>query len=494
MHEYHLDLNSLAQRPIVLYTTPAPVTQINDWDEENGWACLFENQKAPVESLILRISKGESLRLGLKIDRAREAGIIPERLLEKTRADFAATMVYLMEDILIKGVHDAEDLRRVLVRHKKHVGLAHDGYSHLTFELIIPADAPALTILQQQVAKQTPVDEIIKTINQKNLTWYFDPGCKKLPGNFDPERIRHVVTKDIPARRAYTKFIEELLHDYDECHEAALKKLADPIYRQKSNYQRFPGIRPGKCWAVPWAAQNGLKVINLTEAFNHQTIAKKLAEYPDGFIALANGSREERIVFPDSSCILVKPQAELFAPQPEETELQEIFSSKDPAVNTETLLELFEALLKPQIDHALKDSDQFLRAGIWIILCRESLDKILASAPPARLEKINLRKKLETIAVYLKKARQKIPNKVYAQSRQQRLEARRQLNIKKSLATLQELKLDLTATRDNPKHSLTEEDAHLTQFIALNAARKKIMQEQKELERKLGAGTNSLSN
>ena len=294
MKKYYLDLNSVKQKPVILYDSNNEAGGVNDWEAETCWKRLIDNSSAPLENLILCITNDEMERLRLKSQERTVRATVADELVNEMISALSGHNRSLLDTLAKEGVHDHKGLSALVAKHKKRL----DGLD-LDNELMIGSDvydedlAP-IAQLTQKVAVGAPGQEIVDFINEKVINRYFPDAWEKMPAAYDQARIAEIVNNVLPGRIAFTNFYGEFVQACRNRFKAIEEKLAEPVFHKKETYGRFPGIAVVKCRV----ASEGLPTVDMGESFDWAAVNTNLSDHPGGFIVAANQHHYERVVLP----------------------------------------------------------------------------------------------------------------------------------------------------------------------------------------------------
>ena len=301
MKEYHVDLNSVNRKPVILYSNSNAAAWANDYDAESCRKLLEDNAAAPLENLILNITQEEIERLHQETQELVANGEIPEGLANEMLSAFGEKNRLLLAQLAEKGVHELKDLKELVAAHKQRIDYLDEDSELLMRTDVFDEDHAAIAQLSKKVAAQVPALELIEFINERNISRYFPNAWQKMPSDYDPERIAEIVEGALPGRITFTKFYGKFVQKCRNNYKTVEKKLTDPVFLKRETYGNFPGIRTRKCRV----ATNGLPAIDLGEIFDTAVVASMLARYPEGFIVSDNEYHCERVVLPNRKNIKI---------------------------------------------------------------------------------------------------------------------------------------------------------------------------------------------
>ena len=472
MNEYRIDLNAVDRKPLILYNSDSDVVRINDCQVNDCWRRLHENSSAPLESLLLKITAQEGLRLRYTIDVAREAGtVIPDDLLKETEAVFHDKCYWLMEGIIREGIPDLDRLRGHLSRFYTNMEMFTLDQDNLTNTFIYSEEEQAAAAVAAKIKADAPAAEIVQTINDGALVRFFHNSVEDLPENFDQARIAQVINNDFPIYSAYSEFLRAFLQKFKNNYVDAKLPIENPIFQLEEVYRNFPGIKPGRLWAET----ENLKAVDLENRFDLQAIEDELRRHPEGFKVVENDSHPARVVLPHRQNLNVQTGIELFPAEPLESEIQNIFFDQNQAPGA-VFLELFDEFLELRIENSFKRASRLPMAAGWLIICQEALAEINSDRKTKQLLTQEQKKQLTVIGRYLKKQLEKIPKDIYTVSMRERWEARRQQNIAKCLELNEALRRELISAQTSLDKNLKPAGRQIAQLGDLVNEQEQIIQ------------------
>ena len=199
MKEYHVDLNSVKQKPVILYGDRREADWANTWMAETCWQRLIDNSTAPLENLLLSITNDEIERLRLKTQEVAARGNVPAELLDEMLSALSGKNGSLLDTLTKEGVHDHQGLTALVAKHKERL-----DYLDLDNELMIGSDVydedhEPIAQLTQKIAENAPGKEIIDFINENKISRYFPDAWKEMPADYDQARIAEIVRDELPG-------------------------------------------------------------------------------------------------------------------------------------------------------------------------------------------------------------------------------------------------------------------------------------------------------